>query len=440
MILYSTKNRNDKVTFAQAVIQGMPKGGGLFMPESLPIMPNSFFKNAHSMSFPELSYLVAKALLEDEIDSTSLRNIIDTAFNFDIPLKQILGNIHVLELFHGPTLAFKDIGARFMAGILSHLNREKSENRVVLAATSGDTGSAVANGFLNVPGVKVVLLYPSGKVSKIQEQQLTTLGANITALEVDGTFDHCQRLVKEAFADPLLSKKLNLTSANSINIARLLPQSFYYHYAYSRLINNQGSSFKIQNIIFSVPSGNLGNLTGGLIAQKMGLPVNKFIAAVNSNRVVPNYLETGLFTPAPSIQTVSNAMDVGNPSNFERVMEIVDNSHKKATEILFSRSFSNKETIETIKRVKETHNYLLDPHGAVGYLAIEEYMRIDDQQNSFILLETAHPSKFASVIEQASVELPKMPQRLEQCLNKAKQSIKISSEIKDFKDFLYSIS
>jgi len=440
MILYSTKNKKEKVTFCEAVIKGIPNEGGLFMPESFPTMPNSFFKNAHSMSFPELSYMIASVLLDGEIDSHSLKAIIDRAFNFEIPLKQIHNNIHVLELFHGPTLAFKDIGARFMAGILQYINNKKQENRVILAATSGDTGSAVANAFLNVPGIKVILLYPSGKVSKIQEQQLTTLGNNVIALEVTGTFDHCQKLVKEAFADSLLSKKLNLTSANSINIARLLPQSFYYHYAYSRLINKVGRDLKSNKIVFSVPSGNLGNLTGGLIAQKMGLPVNKFIAAVNANRIIPNYLETGTFAPAPSIQTVSNAMDVGNPSNFERVMEIVNNNHSKAAKILFSRSYSNEQTIETITNIKKDYNYLLDPHGAVGYLAIEDYIKNYPEQTPFILLETAHPAKFATIIEQASVELPKIPERLEKCLNKEKKSIPISAQIKDFKDFLYSLS
>lgn len=440
MILYNTRDKNNRVTFSEAVLKGIAQDGGLFMPESLPIMPLNFFKDAHSKSFPEIAYDIALALLKEEIDPSSLKGIIDNAFNFEIPLKQIQDNIYVLELFHGPTLAFKDVGARFMAGILSHLNSKKSENRVVLAATSGDTGSAVANGFLNVPGIKVVLLYPSGKVSKIQEQQLTTLGANVTALEVNGTFDHCQKLVKEAFAHSVLSKKLNLTSANSINIARLLPQSFYYHYAYSRLVGPATSRLNNNNIIFSVPSGNLGNLTGGLIAKKMGLPVNRFIAAVNANRVVPDYLETGLFTPIPSIQTVSNAMDVGNPSNFERVMEIVDNKHEKAAEILFSRSYSNEQTIETIKRVNSASKYLLDPHGAVGYLAIEDYMSVYKEPSKFILLETAHPAKFANAIEQASVELPQMPARLQQCLNKEKISIPISANIKDFKDFLYSIS
>lgn len=436
MILYSTKNRNEKATFTEAVIQGLPKSGGLFMPESFPIMSDNFFKNAHTKSFPELSYILASKLLEGEIEPNALAQIVEKAFDFEIPLKQIDNNTHVLELFHGPTLAFKDIGARFMSGILSYIGNKKEQKRVVLAATSGDTGSAVANGFLNAPGVIVVLLYPSGKVSKIQEQQLTTLGSNIIALEVQGTFDHCQKIVKEAFANNDLSQKLNLTSANSINIARLLPQSFYYHYAYSRLIKN-GSN---KDVVFSVPSGNLGNLTGGLIAKEMGLPVNKFIAAVNLNRVVPHYLETGQFTPTPSIQTVSNAMDVGNPSNFERVMEIVDNNHSKAAEVLFSRSYSNEETIETIKKVKQNNNYLLDPHGAVGYLAIQDYMKIDQKKSSFILLETAHPAKFGNIIEQASLELPEMPERLKKCLNKEKKSILISPNMSDFKDFLYSIS
>lgn len=440
MILYSTKNRNERASFVQAVLKGIPQSGGLFMPHSLPIMPPSFFIDAQSMSFPELSLVIANRLLKGEIDSSSLRDIVDNAFNFDLPLKQIYNNIHVLELFHGPTLAFKDIGARFMAGILSHIGVKNQENRVILVATSGDTGSAVANGFLNAPGIKVVLLYPSGKVSKIQEQQLTTLGANITALEISGTFDDCQKLVKEAFADSVLTNKLNLTSANSINIARLLPQSFYYHYAYSRLTKILDKNSKCNNIVFSVPSGNLGNLTGGLIAKEMGLPVKKFIAALNSNRVLAHYLETGLFTPAPSIQTVSNAMDVGYPSNFERIMEIVENKHSKAIEVLFSRSYSNQQTIEAIKRVNSHYQYLLDPHGAVGYLAIEEYMRNYPGNDTFILLETAHPTKFSSIIEQASVEPPKIPELLKQCLTKKRDYVQLSSNINEFKDFLNSIN
>lgn len=439
MILYNSKNSNERVSFSEAVIKGIPNGGGLYMPVSLPVMSTSFFKECKHESFPEISYKVASALLGKEIDSYSLRSIIDNAFNFEIPLIHINDNIYTLELFHGPTSAFKDIGARFMAGILSYLTNLKQEKRVVLVATSGDTGSAVANAFMGIPNTTVVLLYPSGKISNIQELQLTTLGANITALEVKGTFDDCQKLVKEAFSDSYLNKKINLTSANSINIARLIPQSFYYHYAYSRFISDKNSNLKDSKIIFSVPSGNLGNLTGGLIAKKMGLPVTKFIAAVNSNRVIPDYLETGLFTPISSIQTVSNAMDVGNPSNFERLLELLDNSHSKAIKCLYSRSYNNSETIENIKRVNSAYSYLLDPHSSVGYLAIEDFKRKHPGQNSFILLETAHPAKFPSVIEQALVELPKIPDGIKQCLTKQKHSILISNDIKEFKDLLYSI-
>ena len=316
MIYYSTNNKNQRVSLREAVIQGLAPDNGLYMPESIPVLSASFFESLSQLSFQEIGFRVAKSLIGEDIPTNELKRIVDHTIQFDAPLVEIERDVFSLELFHGPTLAFKDFGARFLSGLLGYFANQQDKEITILVATSGDTGSAVANGFLNVPGTKVIVLYPSGKVSDIQEKQFTTLGGNITALEIDGTFDDCQRLVKQAFMDEELKRKLFLTSANSINIARLIPQSFYYFHAYAQLKDKQSE------IVFSVPSGNFGNLTAGLFAKRMGLPIHKFIAATNRNDIVPKYLQTKLFSPRPSVQTISNAMDVGNPSNFARILDL----------------------------------------------------------------------------------------------------------------------
>jgi len=428
MQLYSTNNKNLRCSFKQAVLKGISEDGGLFMPVIIPAMPNVFFKEISEMSFREIAFKVSKTLLQDEIPLIDLKKIVDESISFDAPLVKLDEANHVLELFHGPTLAFKDFGARFMAKTLSYFRDEKEIT--ILVATSGDTGSAVANGFYNVDGIKIVLLYPSGKVSKIQEQQLTTLGGNVTALEVEGNFDDCQRLVKQAFADQQLNELLNLSSANSINIARLIPQSFYYFYAYSQLINKQ------KEIVFSVPSGNFGNLTAGLIAYKMGLPVKNFIASVNSNDVFPNYISEGRFEAKPSVQTISNAMDVGNPSNFARLSNLFGDDYAVIKSLIKSFSFSDDETKNAIKEVEEKFNYVIDPHGAVGYLGLQKYYKEVRNECNGIILETAHPAKFKSTVDEVlNIDLP-LPKELASCMNKEKQAAQISNNYSEFKSYL----
>lgn len=427
MQLYSTNDRNNIVSFSDAVVKGIADDGGLFLPVSIPVLPQSFFKDIESLSFQDIAYTVAKELLKDDISDYDLKNIISGSLDFPVPLVNLKEGLNILELFHGPTLAFKDFGARFMAAMLSHITRDST---VILVATSGDTGSAVANGFYGIEGIQVVLLYPSGKVSHIQEQQLTTLDKNVTALEINGTFDDCQRLVKQAFADKEINSAIKLSSANSINIARLLPQSFYYHYAYAQLKD------KSKPVIFSVPSGNLGNLTGGLLAKEMGLPVYKFIAAVNANDILPQYLSSGKFVPKPSVQTISNAMDVGNPSNFARIISLYDNSRERIDGVVFSRSYSDSQTEASIKELFTEYNYVADPHGAVGYVALKDYLSEFPGNYNSIILETAHPAKFSDTVEKIIGTEVNMPDRLAQCLKKNKRSIKISSDFEDFKSFL----
>ena len=429
MKFFSTNRKSELVDFRNAVINGIADDGGLYLPVEIPKLPDSFFSNLNSFSFHKIALTVTE-LFVDGITKNDLKKIIQDSFNFPVPTVQLDENFSILELTHGPTLAFKDFGARFMANTLSHFVKNANDEIVILVATSGDTGSAVANGFYNVEGIKVVLLYPSGMVSKIQEQQLTTLGGNITALEIEGTFDDCQRLVKEAFADLNLKKNLNLTSANSINIARLIPQSLYYFYSYGQLQKRN------KPIVFSVPSGNLGNLTGGILAFKMGLPVSKFIAAANANKVFPDYLKSGKFIPQPTIKTISNAMDVGNPSNFARISSIFLNQSDNAGKVIFSDSFSDEDTYNAIREVYSKYNYVIDPHGAVGYLADRKYSMEYGNDFISIILETAHPAKFASEIEKALGINIEIPDRLKSCLNKEKQSIKLSKEFSELKSFL----
>ncbi|MEJ5351585.1 MAG: threonine synthase [Melioribacteraceae bacterium] len=429
MKYYSTNNKNFIVNFETAVMQGLAEDGGLFMPTEFPRMENDFIESLEKYSFQEIAYRIAKKFIEDEISDSNLQDIISNSITFPAPLVSIEKNLYVLELFHGPTLAFKDFGARFMAKTMGHFVAKRNTKLNILVATSGDTGSAVAHGFYDTPGINVFILYPKGKVSLIQEKQLTTLDKNITALEINGTFDDCQRLVKTAFVDKELNKKLNLTSANSINIARLLPQAFYYFEAYKQIQNKKLHS------IFSVPSGNLGNLTAGLIAKKIGLPISKFIGAVNSNKVFAEYLRTGIFNPRPSIQTLSNAMDVGNPSNLIRIREIYSDILKDMQNDIHSESYDDIQTRKGIKEVYENYKYIIDPHGSVGYLALRDYIKFN-QEFSGVILETAHPAKFKDVIEEELKIEVEIPERLATCLNKEKRTVELSSKYEDLREYL----
>jgi threonine synthase len=430
MIYYSTKNKNHQVSLREAVLRGLPPDNGLYMPLNIPRMPRFFLDNLKNLSLQEIALLVSKAFFEDDLSNTDLKWIVEEAINFDAPLKHIHDSVFSLELFHGPTLAFKDFGARFMSRMMSKLLGEQTRDVNILVATSGDTGSAVAQGFYGVPGTHVVILYPSGKVSKIQEQQIATLDKNITTLEVDGTFDDCQQLVKTAFLDDSINKKLLLSSANSINIARLIPQSFYYFYSIGQCqnINNK-------DVCICVPSGNFGNLTAGLIAQQMGLKVYKFIAAVNANDTFPKYLQTGQFVPKPSVKTLSNAMDVGNPSNLGRVFDLYEHNVKIIRRNIDSDSYDDDQTRQTIKQVYDNYNYVLDPHGAVGYSALLEFLAEEKDLNG-VVFETAHPAKFKDTVDAVLATDLVIPARLQKFMNRPKTSIPISKEYASFKDFL----
>ncbi|CDN76458.1 threonine synthase [Elizabethkingia anophelis] len=402
MKYYSTRGKHS-VNIQQAVLNGLADDGGLYMPAYIPQLPASFFENIENKSLPEIGFEVAKLFLEDSVPDAVLKQMIDEVLNFDIPVVPIHNNIYSLELFHGPTLAFKDVGARFMARLMSYFAEGKPMK--VIAATSGDTGSAVAAGFYNVPGINVYILYPKGKVSPLQEKQLTTWGGNIKALEIEGTFDDCQALAKELLADEELQQH-QVTSANSINIARLIPQSFYYFWAYAQLKNEN------KKIVFSVPSGNFGNLTAGLLAYKMGLPVNRFIASTNINNVVPQYLKTGTYEAKASLSTVSNAMDVGNPSNFERMKDLFQEDVTKFREIISGYYFTDEETKATVQKVYKESGYLLDPHGAVAYLGLVQYQKEQQQDFNGVLLETAHPAKFIETVEESILEKIEVPEKL----------------------------
>jgi len=422
MRFYSTRNKSEFWNFRDAVVQGLAPDGGLFMPETINPFPASYFESIQERSFAELSFDVARQLLGDALPVDVLRQIVDRTVNFDVPLVKIEPNVFAMELYHGPTLAFKDFGARFLAGLMGHFAQSQDREIVVLAATSGDTGSAVANGFLNVPGVKVIILYPSGKVSPLQEKQLTTLGGNITAWEVQGVFDDCQRLVKQMFLDEDLRKKYLLTSANSINLGRLIPQTFYYFYGWA------GTKASV----VSVPSGNFGNLTAGILAKRLGLPIDKFIASTNVNDVVPAYLVSNVFNPQPSKQTISNAMDVGDPSNFARMLELYHGEPMKKD--IVGYSFSDEQTQEAIKIVYKQRKYILDPHGAVGYLGLKKYLEGKDRVGMF--LETAHPGKFSEVVEETLEMKLKLPEALESLKAKKKESIRVSNKFEDAKALL----
>jgi len=432
MKLYSTRNKSKFVSFEQAVLNGLADDGGLFMPSAIPKMDSRFFAEMKNRTYREIAYAVGKNLLRDDIPEKVLQYIVEESFDFDVPLIKITDKICVLELFHGPTLAFKDFAARFMSRLMSYFIRGADKKLTILVATSGDTGSAVANGFYEVPGIDVIILYPSGKISLLQEKQISTLDKNITVLEIDGTFDNCQSLVKQAFVDSEIKKKLWLTSANSINIARLIPQTFYYFYAFSRIVNDQ------KDVVFSVPCGNFGNLTGGLLAKRMGLPVAKFIATTNANDIVPQYFQTGDYLPQPAKKTISNAMDVGDPSNWDRVMDLYGNSFEKLNQDIFSVSFSDEQTKETIRQVFNNNSYIFDPHGAVGYLGLKKYFEKVREKVVGVTLATAHPAKFRDIVENEINQKIKLPAQLSACLDKEKKTMKLSKDFSDFKSFLTS--
>ncbi|NRT13572.1 threonine synthase [Flavobacterium sp. 14A] len=428
MKYYSLNHNAPKVSFQEAVIQGLASDKGLYFPESITPLPQSFFDGIENLSNEEIAFTAIRQFVGDEIPEKVLKEIIAETLCFDFPVVEVENGIYSLELFHGPTMAFKDVGARFMSRCLGYFNKDKKDSKnTVLVATSGDTGGAVASGFLGVKGVHVIILYPSGKVSDIQERQLTTLGQNIRALEVDGFFDDCQDMVKKAFLDDNL-KHHNLTSANSINIARWLPQMFYFFFAYKAL--------KKQNkpLVFSCPSGNFGNICAGIIAKKMGLPVAHFVASTNVNDTVPRFLENGIYDPKPSVATISNAMDVGNPSNFVRIQEMYNNDLEQFKKDFSSFTYNDAETLEAMKSIYKGNGYIAEPHGAVGYLGLKKEL-VNYPDALGIFLETAHPIKFLDTVEPAlGISLP-IPTQIESVLNKDKVTTKIKT-YEEFKAFL----
>jgi len=425
MDYYSLHHKSPKTSFKNAVMQGLAKDRGIYFPENITPLSKDFITNINEYTNHEIAYEAIKQFVGDEIPTKKLKEIIKETISFDFPLVKVNDNIASLELFHGPTMAFKDVGAKFMAQCLEYFNKGNEEEVTVLVATSGDTGGAVANGFLGAKGVNVVILYPSGKVSNVQEKQLTTLGQNITALEVDGVFDDCQEMVKTAFLDEDI--KRTLTSANSINIARWLPQMFYFFFAYKELQKMN------KELVFSVPSGNFGNICAGIMAKKLGLPVKHFVASTNINDTVPNYLIDGVYNPKPSKATISNAMDVGNPSNFIRIRELFNNDLEALKSAFSSYSFSDNETRETMKKIYGESGYISDPHGAVGYLGLKKY---DLKANEFgVFLETAHPVKFLDVVEETLPVTVTIPAQIQKVINNKKVAIEVSN-YEDLKAFL----
>lgn len=432
MKYYSTNGKAPEADLHKAVVKGLAEDKGLYMPETLKKLPQDFFDNIQDMSFQEISYRVADAFFGEDVPADTLKKIVYDTLSFDCPTVKVNDNIYSLELFHGPTLAFKDVGARFMARLLGHfISQEGKEEVNVLVATSGDTGSAVANGFLGVEGIHVYVLYPKGKVSAIQECQFTTLGKNITAVEVDGVFDDCQALVKSAFMDNDLNKHMKLTSANSINVARFLPQSFYYFYAYAQM-KKLGLA---DNLVVCVPSGNFGNITSGLFAKKMGLPIKRFIAANNANDIFYKYLQTGVYEPKASVQTIANAMDVGDPSNFARIIDLYKNEHDAICADVSGATFTDEQIAETIKAVSDKYGYICDPHGACGYRALETGLK---EGETGVFLETAHPAKFKSTVESIIGHEIEIPQKLAEFMKGTKQSIQMPKNFEDFKEYLLS--
>ncbi len=426
MLYFSTNKKAPIASLQEAVVKGLASDRGLYMPERIEQLPADFFSEIGNLGLQEISTTVAQAFFGEDIPKDTLETIVTDTMNFEIPLKKIEDGIYVLELFHGPTFAFKDVGARFMARLLSYFVRKGKEKVNVLVATSGDTGSAVANGFLGVEGVNVFVLYPSGKVSEMQEAQFTTLGRNIVALEIDGTFDDCQALVKAAFMDEELNNRLNLTSANSINVARFLPQSFYYFWAYAQLVEQE----YLPKTVIAVPSGNLGNLTAGLFAKRMGLPVARFIAANNRNDVFKEYIQTGRYNPKASVQTIANAMDVGNPSNFDRILDLYGRSHEAITQDISAYQYNDEEIKTAIDRVFRQSGYLLDPHGACAYMSLKEGKNADE---TGVFLATAHPAKFGETVEACTGISVSIPDGLSAFLHNKKQTIPLPNDFDLFK-------
>ena len=433
MQLYSTNQISESVGIEEAIFQGLPSDNGLYMPERIPVLPASFWENSDQMSLKEIALEIAAAFFEEEIPRDDLGKLIERAIDFDAPSVEVGRNLYCLELFHGPSMAFKDFGARFMAAVMSYFLQKKSRKINILVATSGDTGGAVAQGFYETPNIDVIILYPKGKVSEIQEKQLTTLGKNVSALEVDGTFDDCQKLVKTAFLDQELRSKHHLASANSINIARLIPQAFYYAYAYSRLKS------KGLPMVFSVPSGNFGNLSAGIIAHKMGMPVQKFVAATNLNKVVPEYLKSGDYSPIkPSISTISNAMDVGDPSNFPRLKALFGNQFEEIKEQIVGFAYTDEETRKAIKELQDNYNYVVCPHTAIAYLGLKSYLK-DAKEITGVFLSTAHYAKFLPDVEAVLGSKLPIPERLELLVAKEKVATSMSTDYTDFKAYLEKV-
>jgi len=426
----STLHRSPEVSLREAVVRGSAPDGGLYLPVTIPHLQKEFLDRLASLSFQEMALEVAALFAGDEIPSETLKSIIADAFDFPVPLVTLGDRLHILELFHGPTLAFKDFGARFMARLMGYFVEQTGHEITVIVATSGDTGSAVAQAFLGVSGIRVVILYPAGRVSEAQEKQLTTLGQNITALEVSGSFDDCQRMAKQALVDPAITEKITLTSANSINIARLIPQSFYYFAAVAQL----GASGGLP--VFAVPSGNFGNLTGGLLAKRIGLGIAQFIAATNDNDVVPEFLRSGKLIPRASRHTISNAMDVGNPSNFARIIDLYENDLQAIRHDIWGCSFSDEETLRIIHDVEERYGYVLDPHTAVGVLGWKSFAKQNPPTTQGVVLATAHPAKFAETVARAIGIQPEMPERLAAFLDRPKKSIPFSNRFADLQEFL----
>ena len=428
MNYYSLNKKAPNTSFKDAVIKGLAPDKGLYFPESITPLPKSFWDNIDNLSHTEIAFEAIKQFVSPEIPEAVLKKIVTETLSFDFPVVKLNENISTLELFHGPTMAFKDVGARFMARCLGYFNKDNTNEVTVLVATSGDTGGAVANGFLGVKGVNVVILYPSGKVSDIQEMQLTTLGQNIKALEVNGTFDDCQAMVKTAFLDETLTSQMQLTSANSINVARWLPQLFYFIFAYKQLHNQH------DDIVFSVPSGNFGNVCAGMMAQQLGLPIKHFVASNNANNVVTRYLISKLYEPKPSVQTISNAMDVGAPSNFIRIQEIYKNKFDTLSSNLSSYSFSDDETREAMLEIYNNYDYVADPHGAVGYLGCKSHLT-ENPNAHCVFLETAHPTKFLDVVEEVIKKEQPLPEQIQSVMGREKEAVLIST-YEDLKGFL----
>lgn len=434
MLYYSTNGKAPLATLEKAVVKGLAEDRGLYMPECIKPLPREFFTNIQDLSLHEIACSVADRFFGEDVDAANLQRIVGETLSFEIPLVKVADNIYSLELYHGPTLAFKDVGARFMARLLQYFLRKEERRVNVLVATSGDTGSAVANGFLDVDGIHVYVLYPKGKVSPIQECQFTTLGRNITAIEVDGVFDDCQALVKNAFMDAELNACLCLTSANSINVARFLPQSFYYFWAYAQLKRQiADSSSSCRNIVCCVPSGNFGNICSALFGRRMGLPIDRFIAANNANDIFYNYLLTGRYEPKPSKQTIANAMDVGDPSNFARIMNLYDNDHEAVCRDISGATYSDQQIAETMRQCLAETGYQLDPHGACAYRALKECLR-EDEVGFFV--ETAHPAKFKQTVDDICSGNIEIPERLRAFMKGEKHSVQMGKDFQTFKSFL----